>query len=93
MGKKERNRLRRRRKELWEYYNGLCGICHKPIPLEEVTIDHILPKSRGGLMTFENTQPAHADCNVKKADKVPMVSMRDMLEQILSKREGDDTGG
>jgi 5-methylcytosine-specific restriction endonuclease McrA len=35
-----------------------------------MTIDHILPRSKGGKDTLENLQPMCSSCNAKKADKV-----------------------
>ncbi len=37
---------------------------------ELMTIDHILPKSKGGKDTLENLQPMCHSCNAQKADKV-----------------------
>lgn len=36
---------------------------------EMMTIDHIIPKSKGGENTLENLQPMCNTCNAKKADK------------------------
>ncbi len=36
---------------------------------ELMTIDHIIPKSKGGLNIIENLQPMCNTCNAKKADK------------------------
>lgn len=37
---------------------------------ELMTIDHILPKSKGGGNNIENLQPMCNSCNAKKGDKV-----------------------
>jgi HNH endonuclease len=37
---------------------------------ELMTIDHIIPKSKGGKNTLENLQPMCHTCNTKKADKI-----------------------
>ncbi len=37
----------------------------------KVTIDHVLPRSRGGPNTWENTVAACEGCNTEKADKTP----------------------
>lgn len=48
-----------------------CGICGYIIArIEEATIDHINPLSRGGLNAYENKQIAHGKCNVKKSNKI-----------------------
>jgi len=45
-----------------------CGI--QPGP-EELTIDHIIPRSKGGTGTWENSVLACIECNKKKADMTP----------------------
>lgn len=42
-----------------------CGSSH------DLTIDHVLPKSRGGKDTWENLVTACDDCNVTKGDRTP----------------------
>jgi 5-methylcytosine-specific restriction endonuclease McrA len=44
-----------------------CGYCTAPA----TTIDHILPRSRGGQNTWKNTVAACTDCNQRKADRTP----------------------
>lgn len=53
---------------VYRHHDGLCGICKAPVSLEEFTIDHIIPLSRGGPHLFENLQPAHKACNSRKGD-------------------------
>lgn len=44
-----------------------CLYCEDPAS----TVDHILPKSRGGPSTFSNQVAACHDCNGRKADRTP----------------------
>jgi 5-methylcytosine-specific restriction endonuclease McrA len=44
-----------------------CGYCGAPAS----TIDHILPRSRGGPNSWLNTVAACFGCNQRKADKTP----------------------
>jgi 5-methylcytosine-specific restriction endonuclease McrA len=37
----------------------------------DLTIDHIVPRSRGGIDTWENVVAACLKCNVKKGDRTP----------------------
>jgi 5-methylcytosine-specific restriction endonuclease McrA len=37
----------------------------------DLTIDHILPRSRGGVDSWENVVAACLKCNVKKGDRTP----------------------
>ncbi len=38
---------------------------------EELTFDHVVPRSRGGQTTWENVVAACAACNLKKGDRLP----------------------
>lgn len=46
-----------------------CQYCEKKLPSSELTLDHIIPKSKGGRDTYENLCAACQNCNRKKADK------------------------
>jgi 5-methylcytosine-specific restriction endonuclease McrA len=47
--------------------NRLCGYCRGPA----TTIDHIVPRSRGGRNTWTNTVAACGGCNQRKGDRSP----------------------
>jgi len=47
----------------------VCQYCRRNLTTKSATIDHVLPRSRGGKSTFENTVAACAPCNTFKADK------------------------
>lgn len=51
-----------------KYTCQYCGV--QPGP-EELTIDHIMPKSRGGGGSWENCVLACVECNKKKANRTP----------------------
>ncbi|MCW3839209.1 HNH endonuclease [Micromonospora yasonensis] len=44
-----------------------CAYCDAPAS----TVDHILPRSRGGRNTWKNTTAACYDCNQRKGDRTP----------------------
>lgn len=48
-----------------------CIYCNKKFAIEDLQLEHIIPKSRGGKTTWENTATACVKCNQKKADKTP----------------------
>lgn len=52
-----------------DYYT--CQYCSKQLSSEELSIDHVIPKSRGGKETWENLVTACKKCNAKKADRTP----------------------
>ncbi len=51
--------------------NFTCAYCGKLVRDSEVTIDHIVPKSRGGTFSWGNLITACDRCNQKKGDKLP----------------------
>jgi 5-methylcytosine-specific restriction endonuclease McrA len=48
-----------------------CQYCGKPLKSQEVTLDHILPKSRGGETIWENLATCCTRCNVRKGSLLP----------------------
>ncbi len=48
-----------------------CQYCGVTRPAGELTIDHVLPRSRGGRTTWENVVTCCRGCNRKKANRLP----------------------
>ena len=59
------------RKNIFKRDRYTCQYCGKQPGPEELTIDHVMPRSRGGTSTWENCLLACVACNKKKADKTP----------------------
>jgi 5-methylcytosine-specific restriction endonuclease McrA len=38
---------------------------------EDLTFDHVIPRSKGGMTTWENVVAACSPCNLRKGDKLP----------------------
>ena len=55
------------KKNVLQRDNYTCQYCGKQS--KSLTIDHIIPKSKGGPNTWENVVAACSKCNSKKADK------------------------
>lgn len=49
----------------------VCQYCGKQLTVKTSECEHVIPKSRGGKSTFENTVCACHDCNQSKADRLP----------------------
>lgn len=68
---RRRKQLERYREALAEFGELHCGICLQPIiSSQDLTVDHIYPKSLGGLSRQYNMQPAHAKCNTQKGHQI-----------------------
>jgi 5-methylcytosine-specific restriction protein A len=71
----ERHKARELRASQWwqrRCAKGLCHYCGRPTPPAELTMDHVVPLSRGGKSTKNNTVPACKTCNTKKKQLLPM---------------------
>ncbi len=51
--------------------NFTCAYCGKLVKDNEATIDHIIPKSRGGKWSWENLVTCCSECNQKKGGRTP----------------------
>ena len=62
------------RRLVTDVYGWRCSICHTMIDpnatrlRDRLSIDHVLPVSRGGTDTIENLRPAHYGCNAARGD-------------------------
>ena len=59
------------RRNIYRRDRFACQYCGVQPGSEELTIDHVLPRSRGGTSTWENCVLACLNCNARKADRLP----------------------
>lgn len=67
---------------------GLCHWCGRTVPAKDLTMDHIVPVSRGGKSTKSNTVPACKACNNKKRQLLPM-EWEAYLDSLHHPQEGE----
>ncbi len=48
-----------------------CQYCDQPFGAGELTLDHVVPRSRGGSNTWENLVACCLRCNNRKGDRLP----------------------
>lgn len=48
-----------------------CQYCGKKFPTSELSLDHVVPRSQGGLSTWDNIVCACVECNVRKGGRTP----------------------
>lgn len=48
-----------------------CQYCHRTLPSVELTLDHVLPRSRGGGSSWENLVACCHPCNNRKGNRTP----------------------
>jgi 5-methylcytosine-specific restriction endonuclease McrA len=59
------------RRNIYKRDRYTCQYCGIQPGSEELTIDHVSPRSQGGLSTWENCVLACVSCNKRKADRTP----------------------
>lgn len=58
-----------------------CQYCNAQPGKAQLTIDHVLPRSRGGETRWENVVTACAACNRRKGDRTPVEATMPLLRQ------------
>ena len=58
-----------------------CQYCNAQPGKAHLTIDHVLPRSRGGETRWENVVTACAACNRRKGDRTPVEATMPLLRQ------------
>ena len=73
--KAERNKARSLRKTRWwqqKTASGTCYYCNQKVDYANLTMDHIIPLSRGGRSTRDNLVPCCKQCNTRKKSSLPI---------------------
>jgi len=66
----------------WDY---CCAYCRAPLDGKKATLDHVVPKAKGGLTVRQNLIPACPSCNISK-------SASDVLDWYRSQPFHTETG-
>jgi 5-methylcytosine-specific restriction endonuclease McrA len=73
--RRERHKARELRNSQWwkrKCDKGTCHYCRRTFPPAELTMDHIIPISRGGKSTKGNVVTCCKECNTQKKHLMPM---------------------
>lgn len=89
--RREKDKARHLRQSAWwmrKIGAGVCYYCRKKVESKNLTMDHVIPLSRGGKSQKGNIVPSCKDCNNKKKYLVP-VEWEEYLSR-LADMEGQD---
>ncbi len=78
-----RQGLRFNRRNVFARDGNLCQYCGKHFPTSELSLDHVVPRSRGGNTCWENIVCACVACNVRKGGRTPQEARMQMIRQPL----------
>ena len=63
-----------------------CQYCAKIFKFDELTMDHVMPKSKGGAKSWENIVTSCKTCNSKKRDRTPKEAQMPLIRRPHSPR-------
>ena len=66
-----RNSVKFSRRNVFLRDEHRCQYCGRQYGIHNLSLDHVVPRSRGGLTTWENIVAACLRCNVKKGGRTP----------------------
>ncbi|MFC1821197.1 HNH endonuclease [Thermodesulfobacteriota bacterium] len=82
--KREKEKARHLRQTEWwlrKIHKGICFYCHQHVGRVQLTMDHVVPLSRGGRSNKGNVVPACKECNNKKKYLLPL-EWEEYLEKL-----------
>lgn len=66
-----KQQVRFNRRNLFARDGNRCQYCGQRFPTSELSLDHVIPKSRGGEATWENIVCSCVRCNIRKGGRTP----------------------
>lgn len=63
--------LRLNRRNLFARDGHRCQYCGQSLPPSQLSLDHVVPRSRGGPTTWDNVVASCVGCNTKKGGRTP----------------------
>jgi 5-methylcytosine-specific restriction endonuclease McrA len=54
---------------VYSEYESVCHLCGRYIEVEDRSVDHVIPRSKGGTNELINLRPCHQRCNSRRGDK------------------------
>jgi len=66
-----RGEIKFNRRNIFARDRNHCQYCNRRFPTSELSLDHVVPRSVGGLATWDNIVCACTTCNVKKGGRTP----------------------
>ena len=64
-------RVKFNRRNIFARDESRCQYCGKKFPTPELSLDHVIPRSRGGRTSWENLVCSCTHCNARKGGRLP----------------------
>lgn len=69
------------KRTVFNKFEGRCAYCGNQITIDNMTVDHKVPRSKGGSVCLKNCLPSCKRCNELKADGT-IGEMRSKIENL-----------
>lgn len=76
-----RKQLRPTRKNILIRDEYTCQYCRRKLSVSQLNLDHVIPKSRGGRMTWDNLVACCLRCNTRKGNRLPQEAGMRLVRQ------------
>lgn len=73
---------------IWQRDGNICQYTGEKLDREDLSIDHIIPSSRGGQNTWENLVTAKKSLNIWKSDRTPRECGLKLLRKPVKPKNG-----
>lgn len=80
------------RRNIFARDGNRCQYCGKRFPTSELSLDHVLPRSRGGGASWENIVCACVRCNVRKGGCTPAEAGMRLIHEPVRPRTSPTLG-
>ena len=67
-----KTRVKFNRKNIFARDKNVCQYCGKRFPTSELSLDHVVPRTQGGISAWKNIVCACTDCNKHKGGRRPV---------------------
>lgn len=81
-----RSSVRLTRRNIYLRDGHRCQYCARQLPLRELNLDHVMPRSRGGPMSWENLVCSCKVCNLRKGGRTPVEAGMHLLRRPVRPR-------
>jgi len=69
------------RQSIFERDGHCCQYCGRTFKSQELNLDHVIPRERGGVMSWENIVTSCIPCNTRKGNRTPAEAQMRLMKK------------
>lgn len=78
------------RREVFRRSKGKCWLCGLPVTFAGMTLDHVIPKSKGGTFAVANLRAAHQPCNQRRGNQNPFDQTPTSTDERIAAQKAEE---